>query len=62
MLEEIGSPEVLWNGLVQAGNDLVDGLLPARFGIFTGLDGFEELAQRLGNDVDERSRNLNNRK
>lgn len=58
MFEEVGSPEVLRNGLVQAGNDLVDGLLPARLGIFAGLDGFEELAQSLRNDVNERGRNL----
>lgn len=58
VFEEVGSPEVLWNGLVQAGNDLVDGLLPARLGIFAGLDGFEELAQSLRNDVNERGRNL----
>ena len=59
MIEKVGRAEVLWHLLVEAGNDLVNGFLPAWLRVLAGLNGLEELAQRLGNDINKRSRNLN---
>ena len=53
MFEEVWCSEVIGYWLVETGDDLVDGFLPRRLGVFAGLDGFEELAHRLRHHVDE---------
>lgn len=59
MFEEVWCSEVIGYWLVETGDDLIDGFLPRRLGVFAGLDGFEELAHRLRHHVDEWRRNLN---
>ena len=45
LLEELLGLEVLRDGLVVAGDDLVDLFLPARLGVLALADGEEELAE-----------------
>jgi hypothetical protein len=47
LLQEVRRLEVLGHGVVEARNHLVDGLFPRLFRVLAGLDGLEELAQRL---------------
>ncbi len=58
MFEKVGRPEVLWDLLVETGDNLVNGFLPAGFGVLARLDCLEELAQRLRHDENKRGRNL----
>lgn len=52
-LQEIGALEVFGHIVVQASDDLIDGLLPGLFRVFSGHQGFEELAKSLFYDVAE---------
>lgn len=52
-LQEIGALEVFGHIVVQASDDLVDGLLPGLFRVFSGHQGFEELTKSLFYDVAE---------
>lgn len=46
-LQEIGALEVFGHIVVHTGDDLVDGLLPGLFRVFSGHQGFEELTEGL---------------
>lgn len=52
-LQEIGTLEVFGNIVVHTSYDLVDGLLPGLLRVFSGHQGFEELAEGLLYDVAE---------
>ena len=47
VFEKVGRPEVLRDLLVETGDNLVNGFLPAGLGVLARLDRLEELAQRL---------------
>ena len=61
MFQEIWSAKVVGDLLVQAGDDLVNGLFPAGLGIFASLDSFEELAHGLRYYIHELRWNLDRR-
>ena len=58
VLEEVGCTEVVGDRLIQTSDDLIDGFLPRRLGVFACLDGFEELAHGLRHDINKGRRNL----
>ena len=58
MFEKVGRPEVLRDLLVETGDNLVNGFLPAGLGVLARLDRLEELAQRLRYDKNKRGRDL----
>lgn len=58
LFEKVRRLEVLWHGVVEPRDHLVDGLLPALLGVLAALDGAEELAQGLLDHVSEVGRDL----
>ena len=58
VFEKVGRPEVLRDLLVETGDNLVNGFLPAGLGVLARLDRLEELAQRLRYDENKRGRDL----
>ena len=62
LFQKLGSLEVFRNLFVEAGNDFVDLLLPARLGVLARLHRVEELSEGHVEDGHEMLRHLLNKK
>ena len=62
LFEELRSLEVVRNLLVESCNNFVDLFFPARFRVFAGLHGVEELAEGDVQDGQKVFRNLKSKK